>query len=567
MNNKLAIIITVIVTLFFGVFFIYPVVDILKEAFTADDGVGGTSFTWDYMFTVFGNPIYLEGLWNAFAIGVMSTIVTFLIALPLALAAYRWVFPGKKWLSVLILAPLVLPPFVGAVGVKHILGVEGALNAFLIDFMLMDANSPTDWLGKSKFWGVVLMNALHLYPILFMNVLAALHKLDPAMEQAAQNLGASPWKRFRKITMPLCMPGIFAGAAIVFIWSFTELGVPLVFEYSRVAPVQIYEGITDLTGNPTPYALVSIMLVISLGVFLVSKLVLGKNALGYSGRAKARYAEKTLSGLWGWGMSTAFILVFAIAAIPHFGVIFLSVSGDWYGTILPESMTLAHYGDGLGHSVVVGSIRNSLLYSFGATAVNVVLGLAIAWVIVRSTVWGRSVLDALMMLPLAVPGLVLAFGYLSLSDGVFSPLMGATGDPMVLLILVYAIRRLPFIVRAAVAGLQLSDPVLEETARTMGASPGRTFMRIGLPLIGSSLSAGAILAFAFSMLEVTDSLILAQQTEHYPITKAIYVLLSMLGNGQEVAASLGVWAMTFLGISIGAAFVLVGRKCGGMFRL
>lgn len=567
MNNRLATIITVIVTLFFGVFFLYPVVDILKEAFTADDGAGGTSFTWDYVFTVFGNPIYLEGLWNAFAIGVMSTIVTFLIALPLALAAYRWVFPGKKWLSLLILAPLVLPPFVGAVGVKHILGVEGALNAFLIDFMLMDANNPTDWLGKSKFWGIVLMNALHLYPILFMNMLAALHKLDPAMEQAAQNLGASPWKRFRKITMPLCMPGIFAGAAIVFIWSFTELGVPLVFDYSRVAPVQIYEGITNLTGNPTPYALVSVMLVISLVVFALSKLVLGKNALGSSSRPKARYAEKTLSGPWGWMISVVFVLVFVIAAVPHFGVIFLSISGDWYGTIFPESMTLAHYGEGLGHSVVVGSIKNSLLYSLGATALNVVLGLAIAWVIVRSTVWGRNILDTLMMLPLAVPGFVLSFGYLALSDGAFSCLVGAASDPMFLLILAYAVRRLPFIVRAAVAGLQQSDPVLEEAARTMGASPRRTFMRVGLPLVGSSLAAGAILAFAFSMLEVTDSLILAQQAEHYPITKAIYALLSMLGNGQEVAASLGVWAMAFLGIAIASAFVLVGRKCGGIFRL
>lgn len=562
MNNKRATLITIIVTLFFGVFFLYPVFDILKVAFTGDDG-----FTWDYVLTVFANPNYLEGLWNAFLLGTTSTLVTFLIALPLALAAYRWVFPGKKWLSVLILAPLVLPPFVGAVGVKHILGVEGALNALLIDLGMMSAIAPTDWLGKSKFWGVVMMNALHLYPILFMNIVAALNKLDPAMEQAAQNLGASPWKRFKKITMPLCMPGIFAGGAIVFIWSFTELGVPLVFDYTLVAPVQIYDGIKDLSGNPTPYALVSVMLVISLVVFAVSKLLLGKNNLGTSPRPKARYSQKTLKGVQGLVVSGLFLLVFVIAAVPHFGVIFLSVSGDWYGTIFPESMTMAHYSEGLGHPVVVGSIKNSLVYSLGATCVNVVLGLAIAWVIVRSTIWGRNVVDALMMLPLAVPGLVLAFGYRALSDGDFSWLVGASGDPMFLLILAYAVRRLPFVVRAAVAGLQQSDPVLEEAAMTMGASPKRTFMRIGLPLIGSSLAAGAILAFAFAMLEVSDSLILAQQTEHYPITKAIYALLSMLGNGHEVAAALGVWAMAFLAVAIMGAFVLLGRKGGGMFRL
>ena len=563
MTNRRATIITVIVTLFFGVFFLYPVFDILKVAFTGDDN----DFTWDYFLTVFANPNYLEGLWNAFLLGTTSTVVTFLIALPLALMAYRWVFPGKKWLSVLILAPLVLPPFVGAVGVKHILGVQGALNALLIDFGMMSAAAPTDWLGKSKFWGVVMMNALHLYPILFMNVLAALNKLDPAMEQAAQNLGASPWKRFRKITMPLCMPGIFAGGAIVFIWAFTELGVPLVFDYTRVAPVQIYDGIKDLSGNPTPYALVTVMLVISLVVFAVSKMLLGKNNLGTSPRPQARYSEKKLKGISGLLASSVFMLVFIIAAVPHFGVIFLSVSGDWYGSIFPESMTMAHYSEGLGHPVVVGSIKNSLMYSLGATLLNVMLGLAIAWVIVRSTIWGRNLVDALMMLPLAVPGLVLAFGYRALSEDQFSWLIGAGGDPMFLLILAYAVRRLPFVVRAAVAGLQQSDPVLEEAAMTMGASPRRTFMRIGLPLIGSSVAAGAILAFAFAMLEVSDSLILAEQTEHYPITKAIYALLSMLGNGHEVAAALGVWAMAFLGVAILSSFVLLGKKGAGMFRL
>jgi len=192
--------------------------------------------------------------------GISSTLVTFLIALPLAMASYRWVFPGKKWLSILILAPLVLPPFIGAVGVKHILGVEGSLNSLLTNLGLMSSTNPTDWLGQWKFWGVVMMNALHLYPILFINILASLNKLDPAMEQAAQNLGASPWQRFRKITLPLCMPGVFAGASVVFIWSFTELGVPLVFDYQRVASVQIYNGLSDLSTNPTPYGLVAVML-------------------------------------------------------------------------------------------------------------------------------------------------------------------------------------------------------------------------------------------------------------------------------------------------------------------
>lgn len=564
MKRNRAILITFLVTLFFGIFFLMPVGDILVEAFVTADG----GFTFDYLWRVFTTPIYLEGIWNALVLGVVSTIVTFLVALPLAMTAYRYTFPGKRWLTLLILAPLVLPPFVGAVGVRHILGVKGALNSLLIDLGMMSANAPTDWLGEGKFWGIVLMNALHLYPILYMNIMAALGNLDPSMEQAAQNLGASPWKRFKKITLPLCMPGIFAGAAIVFIWAFTELGVPLVFDYNRVAPVQIYDGIKDLGSNPMPYALVAVMLIISILIFAFSKILLGKNKLSSTSRPKYQHVERKLRGIKGLFVASCFIFVFLVASIPHCGVFFLSVATDWYGTVLPESFTGMHYSEGLGHPLVMGSIQNSLFYASGAALLDVVIGVAIAWVVVRSTIWGRNLLDALMMLPLAVPGLVLAFGYFSLSEpgGMFHFLLGPGGNPALLLIIAYAVRRLPFVVRAAVSGLQQSNVSLEEAALTMGASPPRMVRRIALPLIGSSLAAGAILAFAFAMLEVSDSLILAQRAEHFPVTKAIYALLGSLGNGHEIASALGVWAMIFLAVAIAGAFTLVGRRGGNLFK-
>lgn len=565
MNKSFAIFITTTIVAIFGVFFLYPVGMTLAVAFIDENG----GFTLDYMLGVFTNPVYVEGLWNALVIGVCSTLASLVIAFPLALASHRWIFPGKKILSLFILAPLVLPPFVGAVGIKQILGVSGSLNAFLIDLGLMHASSPMDWLGEGRLWGVVTMNALHLYPILYMNILAALSHLDPAMEQAAQNLGCSPWRRLRKITLPLCMPGVFAGAAIVFIWSFTELGVPLVFDYTRVASVQVYDGIKDLNQNPMPYALVAIMLLVSASVFAFSKVVLGRSGFGTAPRPKAHAPEFTLSPWKGWTVSAGFIAVVIIACIPHIGVLLLSVSGDWYGSILPESMTMRHYGEALGHPLVVPSIQNSLIYATGSTILDIILGTAIAWVVVRSTIRGRVILDAVMMLPLAVPGLVLAFGYIAVTQK-GEPLHWLVGDannPLFLLIAAYAVRRLPYVVRAAVAGLQQSNITLEEAARSMGASPVRTLKRIAIPLIGANLIAGGILAFAFAMLEVSDSLILAQQAEHFPITKAIYSLLSTLGNGHELSAALGVWAMIFLGISIMGAFVILGKRGGSIFRM
>lgn len=454
-------------------------------------------------------------------------------------------------------------------GVKQILGVTGSLNSLLIDIGLMSPNYPMDWLGEGRFWGVVIMNALHLYPILYMNIAATLTHLDPAMEQAAQNLGCSPLRRLRKITLPLCMPGIFAGAAIVFIWSFTELGVPLVFDYTRVASVQVFDGIKDLNANPMPYALVGVMLVISATVFAISKVLLGRSGLGSTPRPKTHDGEVRLNGIKGWIMSAAFLAVFFIACVPHLGVLLLSVTGDWYGSILPESMTTAHYSEALGHPLVVPSIKNSLIYASCSTMLDIVLGTAIAWVVVRSTIRGRVVLDAVMMLPLAVPGLVLAFGYIAVTQKgeMLHWMVGDPANPLLLLVAAYAVRRLPYVVRAAVAGLQQSNIALEEAARTLGASPLRTLKRVGVPLIGANLVAGGILAFAFAMLEVSDSLILAQQAEHYPVTKAIYSLLSTLGNGHELASALGVWAMIFLGISIMGAFVILGKRGGSIFRM
>ena len=564
MRARKAIILTTAVALFFGVFFLFPVVMVIGEAFVDKEG----GFTSAYVVQVFANPVYLEGLWNALLLGVTSTFVALLIAFPLALFTHRYRFPLKGPLSALILVPLVLPPFVGAVGVKQMLGVKGALNAFLEKLGMMDPAAPIDWLGEGRFWGIVIMNALHLYPILYMNIAASLAHLDPAMEEAAQNLGCSPWRRLRRITMPLTMPGIFAGGAIVFIWSFTELGVPLVFDYSRVAPVQIYDGLKDLESNPFPYALVAVMLVISSAVFLLSKAFLGRSRLGTAPRPKGRQAEKVLRGGKGWLLTALFLGVFLFASLPHLGVILLSVATDWYGTILPEQLTGAHYDEALGHPLVVPSIQNSLLYASGAMVVDLLLGLAIAWVIVRSTIRGRALLDALVMLPLAVPGLVLAFGYLALAQEgrAFSFLVGANGNPVILLVIAYAVRRLPYVVRAAVAGLQQSNVTLEEAALSLGATPMRMMRRIALPLLSANLLAGGILAFAFAMLEVSDSLILAQQAEHFPITKAIYALLNTLGNGYELASALGVWAMIFLGISIVGAVLLAGKR-GGLFRM
>ena len=165
------------------------------------------------------------------------------------------------------------------------------------------------------------------------------------------------------------------------------------------------------------------------------------------------------------------------------------------------------------------------------------------------------------MLPLAVPGLVIAFGYLAIArEGRPFSFLNPARDPTALLVIAYAMRRLPFVVRAATAGLQQISIALEEAAQNLGASTWRTFYRVTLPLLAPHLVAGGVFAFALSMLEVSDSLILAQQQAHFPITKAIYELSMLLGEGRFLAAALGVWAMALLASSVWVARRLVGDK-------
>jgi iron(III) transport system permease protein len=266
--------------------------------------------------------------------------------------------------------------------------------------------------------------------------------------------------------------------------------------------------------------------------------------------------------------TTLFIGVISLALVPHLGVVLLSVAGDWYQTILPARLTLAHFSGALGHELTLSAIANSLKYASLATGLDLLLGVGVAWVVVRGDQRGRQALDAMAMLPLAVPGIVMAFGYLALSrEGQpLHPLMLGE-DPVLLLVVAYAMRRLPYVVRSAAAGLQQVSPALEQAAQNLGAPPLRALWRITLPLVAPNLLAGALLAFSFAMLEVSDSMILAQQAVYFPITKAIYTLTSALGDGPGLAAALGVWSMVFLTITLLGAGMALGKKLGALFRV
>ena len=549
---------------FFGAFFLWPVLQILKGGFIDADG----KLTFAYLATLLADPLYTSALANSFLLALTTTAFALLIALPLAFITDRFVFPAQGYLGSIILVPMLLPPFVGAIGIKQILGQYGALNSLLIDVGLRPEGWTFDWLGANQFLGIALVNAFSLYPIIYLNAVASLANVDPAMEEAAENLGCIGFRRFFKITLPLIKSGLFAGGTIVFIWAFTDLGVALIFDYSHVTSVQIFYGLKDIGGNPAPYALVAVMLFSSVLFYAIGKGLFGRDSFAMMAKATSAGGPKTPTRLRAWFCTGLFGLITFIAILPHLGVVLVAFSSDWYATVLPHNFNLHNIQIALGHDLTVPAIANSLKYASIATVIDLALGIVLAYVIVRTKIAGRQILDFLAMMPLAVPGLVLAFGYLAMSqDGKFFSFLNPTVDPTMLLIIAYSIRRLPYVVRSASAGFQQTSETLEEAAQNLGCPPLKAVYKITLPLIMANLIAGGLLAFAFAMLEVSDSLVLAQKQAYYPITKAIYELFQLLGDGKYIASALGVWAMAFLGIIISGMTILLGKKLGAIFRV
>ncbi len=561
----------------FAVTLLWPIVRILRVGFFGMPGEH-SGFTLAYFRAIFVDPVLRGGLLNSTLIAVSVTLLCTMISVPLALLAQRYQFRGKAVVNGLLLVPLILPPFVGAIGMRQILGRFGVLTAAAHDLGLVGANTPVDWFGSARIVAVVVVEALSLYPIIFLNVSAALANIDPAMEQAAANLGASGWTIFRRITLPLMRPGLFAGATIVLIWSFTELGTPLMFDLYQATPVQVFERLTQVSGSPLPYALVVVMLIASAILYIVGKLALGRGNDAAITKASTQSSAIKLSTGKGLLALLPFVVVIVLALLPHVGVILTSVSGvgSWYQSVLPRVFTAHHYTTALTHELAMPSVRNSVLFASASTVVDIGLGLLIAWMIVRSKLPAKGLIDSLAMLPLAVPGLVLAFGYLAISLQMqvwfkdfrwLRNLVDAQENPAVLLIIAYALRRLPYVVRSAVAGLEQTPVDLELAAKNIGASNWLTLRRITIPLIAANLIAGALLAFAFAMLEVSDSLILAQKQSYWPITKAIYELFQRLGDGVYIASALGVWAMVLLTLTILSANAFLGKRMGAIFRV
>jgi iron(III) transport system permease protein len=540
--------------LLLGCFLVLPTLVILAEAFFPSG-----HFSLGLFRNMIVNPVLRQSFYNSLGIALGATAFATTLALPFAMLLGRYRFIGHSLLKACVILPLLLPPFAGTIALRQLLGRYGSVNILLLKFGWIQ--SPVDWLGGGM-GGVIILEGLHLFPILYFSLINHFSALNGDSEEAALCFGGKTWAYYRKILLPEIRPGLFAGMALVFVWAFTDLGTPLLMEYRLVLPYQAFALVTDLNRNPMGYALVTVMGIVGLSGYWISQW-LGRGQLQAHGKGIRPAREKILTPWKGGLAAVGLTSVLMLSLLPIIALIMMSFARNWFMSLAPEAYTLNHFSLLFHHRITSGSIQNSLFLSSLAVLADLFLGWWIARRVLSSTgLWGR-ILETVAMSPLALPGIILAFGYIALFSGTR---LDPAGNPLFLLIMAYSMRRLPFAFRSILTGYRSLPAQIDEAAQTMGQGFWGRVWNIHLPLLTPYLLASGLMVFAFSMLEVSDSLILAMQEFYYPITKAMYFLTSRAGDGNNLAAALAVLGMLILAVAIGMANRLLGRKFGEMFR-
>ncbi|MFQ5710757.1 MAG: ABC transporter permease, partial [Candidatus Geothermarchaeales archaeon] len=417
-------------------FVIIPIGSVLYGAFSIQG-----QFTIQNFRIFFDNPVYIEGFQNSLIVATFTVIFTSLIGIPLAYVLTRYDFYGKKVFQTLTLIPLVIAPFVGALGLLRIMGRNGTFNLLFFEFLKylgilsVDATLVDFEPFRINFLmglhGIILVETLHLYPLIYLNTQAALSNVDPSLEEQAKNLGAKGLELFRSVTFPLMLPGYAAGAILVFVWAFSDLGTPLMLlgKQARVMATQMFFLYTESGREVNPLALVMcvfMILVSFIFLFAIKKYVSLRQYATVSSGISSSALIKRVGGFKLIGIYVCFIFLIFFAVLPHAGVVFNSVStpGGWSFTPLPQEISLDFWSNLIFRSPT--PILNSLMYSGSAAILDVLLGATIAFLLARKKFPGKNLLDFVAMLPLAVPGLVIGFGYIMLFNNTpLDPFKGA----------------------------------------------------------------------------------------------------------------------------------------------
>lgn len=482
---------------------LYPNLFVLGDSF--DTGAG---FGFDNYRRFLASRSEMQALWNSVWISVASVILSALIGIPLAFLFSRYSFPGRKLLGGLAALPVLLPPLVGVIAFLFLWGESGFLARGIQEIFSL-ARPPWRFSGA---WAILIVHAYTMYVYFYLFTSAGLARLDSSYAEAAAALGASRWRTFRLVTLPMLAPAIGGSALLVFMTSMGSFSAPYVVGGGfRVLTTQIFAS--KLNGEMGLTAVETIVLaaVSLIFLFFLQRYESGREYTGASkgtagdgrGRENGRLPPLLLTAI-----ATAVVL---FLLLPHMTVLLVSLvpEGTWTTEFLPPRYSFDNYRALVTDSEMLRPVLNSLQMAAAATIANVVLAFIAAYLLVRKRFRGRGMMNVLVMVPWALPGTVLAIALAS-TFSVSEPLQGRflLVGTFFILPLAYFIRNIPLVTRAALASFRQLDPALEEAAASLGARWWTTLRRVTLPLVLPGLAAGTLLAFVAALGEFVASILL-----------------------------------------------------------
>ena len=532
-------IVVIVLLVLAAIFIVYPFAKLFYQSFFPKGG----AFSLSNYAKFFSKKYYMVGLRNSMIICVCTTILGTLIGIPMAYISTRFNIWGKRIINMAVVLSMLSPPFIGAYSWILLLGRAGFITK-LLEKIGIEIGSIYG------FQGILLVFTLKLFPYVYMYVSTALKNFDSSLEEASESLGVHGFKRIWHVTLPVIMPTILSAALIVFMTSLADFGTPmLIGEGFKTLPVMIYEKyLSEVSSNASFASTLSVIIVCcSLLVLAVQKIIIARKNYTMSAMRPPEVVKlstgKRILATAGVG------LVALLAVLPQITVVvtsFLKTNGP----LFVKGFSLDSYRAIIGK--LSTNIRNTFTFSVIAIIIMMILGLLLAYIIVRRRGKIANLLDTLVMFPYVIPGSVLGISLILAFNQ--KPVI-LTGTVLILVVS-YTIRKLPFTLRSSIATLYQIDPAIEEASISLGVPPMKTFAKTTAILMLPGMLSGAVLSFIATINELSSTIIL-YSGKTGTISVAIYT--EIFKDGYGTAAALA----TILTVSTVIALIIFDKVSGG----
>ena len=481
-----------VLLLLFVIFFIYPCIRLLWEAFYTEK----TGFTMKAFTKFFSKKYYYSTILNSFKVSAAVMLISLLLGIPFSYFFSFYRLKGRKVLFVLALLCTMSAPFIGAYSWIMLLGRSGAITKLLEGVGIK--------IGSIYgFGGILLVQSLKLFPLVVIYMNGAFQDIDNSLLEASANLGCTGLKRFFKVIMGLTMPTILAAALIVFMRAFADFGTPaLIGEGYKTFPVLIYDSFLSEVGADYNFAsAVSVLaIILTAVVFLVQKFATSR--FKFTINSLHPIQKKEAKGVKGFFMHAYCYLLIAVALLPQFYIVFDSFR-DYKGQVAQDTYSLSNYQNAI-RKLLGRSIKNTLVISILALVVIVIIAVIIAYLVVRRPSGMSHTVDTISMLPYIMPGAVIGIALIIAFNTKYFSLTGT----LTIMVVALAIRRMPYTSRSATATMMQIPISTEEAAISLGASKIKTFIRVTVPQMTSGIVSGAILSFVSIITEMSSGIFL-----------------------------------------------------------